>query len=466
MNVPHFTLPILPLLRPTFSTPTDNRFLVLLFGALLTTGRRPITNLLRTVRHPAPGHGSSYPRVVSPRRWSTWVMARALIRCWRDPVVPPGPVLLAGDDTVTAHPGPKVFGKGRHRDGVRSSHRYTAYRWGPQGVVVSGLVKRPVARRSWALPVLVAWYRPPAWDREHGTRHKTPAHCARRLRARLIRWFPPRHFIFVGDMGYGTSETARLCQQHRRHLTIVSKFYGDAALYEPPPLRTCHTMGRPRVKGQNPASPHEVVANTSERTSLTVAWYGGTTRAIEIVTGTGHWYRMGEDLVDVRWGYVHDCTGTHRDESFLTTAITMKPQRMVACDTPRGSIETTFQDCREDLKLESTHGDGPHTVLRFTPCLFGLYTMVVLLYLQLPRSSSTLSAIFWRGKSTGTFSDMLTCVRRALWAEWCVHTAADLRQCSKLSPSFQDTILSALAPAASRAGEVMSQARISLPWAI
>jgi hypothetical protein len=35
-------------------------------------------------------------------------------------------VLLAGDDTVTEPPGPKVFGKGRHREAVRSTHRYTA----------------------------------------------------------------------------------------------------------------------------------------------------------------------------------------------------------------------------------------------------------------------------------------------------------------------------------------------------
>jgi hypothetical protein len=35
-------------------------------------------------------------------------------------------------------------------------------------------------------------------------------------------------------------------------------------------------------------------------------------------------------------------------------------------------------------KLESTKSYGQHTVLRFTPCLFGLYTMVVLLYLQRP----------------------------------------------------------------------------------
>jgi hypothetical protein len=448
MNIPTFALPVLTMLRPTFSTPTYKRFLVLLLGALLTTGRRTITNILRTVRHQAPGHASSYHRVFSWRRWSTWVMARAVIRFLLDHVVPPGPVLLAGDDTVTEHPGPHVFGKGRHRDGVRSSHSYTAYRWGHKWVVMSMLVKLPFATRPWALPVLVALYRPPEWDRVHGTRHKTPAHIARLLLARLVRWFPARHFIFVGDSGYGTSETARFCSKHRQHLTLVSKFYGDAALYDPPPPRTRRTMGRPRVKGQKLASPQEVVATTVNRTRLTVAWYGGSTRDIEVVTGTGHWYRIGEDLVEVRWVYVHDGTGTHRDEYFFTTALTMQPQQMVECYTQRWSIETTFQECREYLKVESTKGYGQQTVLRFTPCLFGLYTMVVLLYLQLPKSSSSLRTIFWHGKSTVTFSDMLTCVRRALWEQWCFQTRTHSQEFSKLSPSFQEAILYALAPAA------------------
>jgi hypothetical protein len=448
MNVPNFALPVLTMLRPTFSMPTYNRFLVLLLGTLLTTGRRTITNILRTVRHQAPGHPSSYHRVLSQRRWSTWVIARAVIRFVLDHVVPPGPVLLAGDDTVTEHPGPQVFGKGRHRDGVRSSHSYTAYRWGHKWVVLSILVKLPCATRPWALPVLVALYRPPEWDRVHGTRHKTPAHIARLLLGRLMRWFPERHFIFVADSGYGTSETARFCSTHRQHLTLVSKFYSDAALYAPPPPRTRGAMGRPRVKGPKLASPQEAVANTATRTHLMVAWYGGATREIELVTGTGHWYRIGEDLVQVRWVYVHDCTGTHRDEYFFTTDIMMKPQRTIECDTQRWSIETTFQECREYLKLESAKGYGQQTVLRFTPCLFGLYTVVVLLYLQLPKSSRRLRAIFWRGKSTVTFSDMLTCVRRALWEQWCFQTHAQAQQFSKLSPSFQETILYALAPAA------------------
>jgi hypothetical protein len=92
------------------------------------------------------------------------------------------------------------------------------------------------------------------------------AHLARLRLARLRRWFPNRHFIVVGDTGYGTSETARLCQQHRRQLTVVSKFYGDASLYEPPPPR--RTMGRPRVQGQRLPSPQVVVAHKAHTTRV------------------------------------------------------------------------------------------------------------------------------------------------------------------------------------------------------
>jgi hypothetical protein len=448
MNVPACAMPVLSLFRSAFSTPTYHRFLVLALAAVLTTGRRTVTNLLRTVRCQTCGDVSSYHRVFSQRRWSTWALARALITFLLDHVVPSGPVLLAGDDTVTEHPGPQVFGKARHRDGVRSSHSYTAYRWGHKWVVVSVLVKLPGTTRPWALPVLVALYRPPEWDRVHGMRHKTPAHLARLLLARLIRWFPERHFIFVGDSGYGTSETARFCRQRHRHLTVVSKFYGDAALYDPPPLRTRRTIGRPRVKGQKLPSPQEEVAHSTRRTRLAVAWYGGTSRDIEIVTGTGHWYRIGEDLVAVRWVYVHDYMGTHRDEYFFTTDLSLCPKQIVECYTQRWSIETTFQECREHLKLESTKCYGQQTVLRFTPCLFGLYTIVVLLYLQLPDLLRLPIMVSWSGKSTTTFADMITCVRRAIWQQWFFQTSTKAELFSKLPRSLQETILYALAPAA------------------
>jgi hypothetical protein len=314
MRLPDCAVPVLSTFQPAFSTPTDNRFLVRWLGAIVTTGRPTITNIVRPGRHHATGEVSSYHRVFSQRHCSAWELARLVLTFLLNYVVPTGPVRLAVDDTVAERPGPHVFGMARHRDGVRSTHSSRAYRWGHQWGVVSGLVQLPFAVRPWALPVLVAWYRSPEWAQAHGTRHNTPAPLARLLLAHLVRWVPARQFSFVGDTGYGPSETARFCRKHRRRLALISKFYRDAAVYEPPPPCTPSTIGRPRVKGQQLASPQEGVAQTTQRTRLTVHWSGGNTRDIEIVTGAGHWYRIGEDLVEVRWVYVHDGTGTPRDE--------------------------------------------------------------------------------------------------------------------------------------------------------
>jgi hypothetical protein len=52
------------------------------------------------------------------------------------------------------------------------------------------------------------------------------------------------------------------------------------------------------------------------------------------------------------------------------------------------------------------------------------------------------------GKSTVTFSDMLSCVRRAIWQQWFFHTHRDGKDFSKLSLALQATILDALVPPA------------------
>lgn len=166
-----------------------------MLGAVLTTGRRTINNLLRAVRGLALGHPSSYHRVFSRRLWSLRILGHALadfiLRRW----VPQDSVPLAGDDTVDEHRGAKVYGKGRHRDPVRSTKSYTAYRWGHKWVVLAILVRFPFATRPWALPVLVALYRSPEWDRGHGRRHKTPraAAAATDRRAPALVPQPPFH---------------------------------------------------------------------------------------------------------------------------------------------------------------------------------------------------------------------------------------------------------------------------------
>src|SRR6267142_5036832 len=127
-------------------------------------------------------------------------LAEAILQRW----VPTGIVAVAGDDTVAEHRGKKVYGKGCHRDAVRSTHSYTAYRWGHKWVVLAVLVRFPFTHRLWALPVLVALYRTEKDDILAGRRHKTPPYLLRQLCCVLLHWFPQRRFVLSGDGGYGT----------------------------------------------------------------------------------------------------------------------------------------------------------------------------------------------------------------------------------------------------------------------
>ncbi|MEE9271000.1 MAG: transposase [Candidatus Krumholzibacteria bacterium] len=67
-SIPKAAEPLIHEFADAFTRPTYRRFVVLLLAAMMTTGRRTVTNLLRTVSAMAPGHPSSYHRVLSRRR--------------------------------------------------------------------------------------------------------------------------------------------------------------------------------------------------------------------------------------------------------------------------------------------------------------------------------------------------------------------------------------------------------------
>jgi DDE superfamily endonuclease len=432
-------------LAGAFTGPTFLRFVILALATILTVGQRTVCNLLRTLGALAPGHPSSYHRLFSKRRWSCWRLARGLAGWVLDHLVPPGRIHLAGDDTVDEHCGDKVFGKGCHRDPVRSTHSYTAFRWGHKWVVLTVLVRFPFTRRLWALPVLVALYRSKDDNAKAGRRHKTPARLLRQLCCVLLHWFRQRQFVLAGDGNYGSHEMARFASRRRGRLVLVSKFYPNAGLYEPPPPYCGHY--RPRVKGNKLPTPQEIVAG-ARRSKRNVAWYGGGRRDVATVSGTGQWYRAGQGLVALRWVFVEDRTGTHRDEYFFTTEVTLTAQEVIEIYVGRWSEETTFQEMRSYLGLETTRGWKEKTVLRAAPCLFGLYSVVAALYSQLPPWYARVRAVSWPGKQDVTFSDAITAVRRWLWRQWVFAIPGYRGAFEKLARPFRSLLLHALAPAA------------------
>jgi DDE superfamily endonuclease len=444
MILPAEAAALVAALAPAFTQPTFQRFVTLRVAAVLTTGRRTVANLLRPLGPLARGHRTDYQRVLSRAPWSGIRLGCALTAFLLTHLLPAGPVLLVGDDTVDGHPGKKVSGKARHRDPVRSTHSYTAWRYGHKWVALAVLVRFPFTARPWALPVLLDLYRAEKDKRQRRRPHRTPAQIMCRLLRLVSPRFPDRSFVFAGDSGFGTHAVARFRCRHRGRLTLVSELHPDANLYEPPP--PYHGKGRPRVKGSVLPKPRQAAAAAVLR-PLTVGWYGGGRRRVAVVTGTGSWYKSGHGLVPLRWVFVRDRTGTHRDEYFYSTDPMRGPAALIGHYTGRWNIEATSQELRSHLGLETTRGWCPHTVLRAAPCLFGLYTVVALLYQALPASKRS-GAVTWPGKAGVTFSDALTAVRRWLWAASVFPHVEDGTGIDKLPEPLREVLLTALAPAA------------------
>jgi hypothetical protein len=441
--LPSAAEPLLMSLSVAFSRPTFQRIVPLIVGAILTMGRRTVTGVLWTMRGFMSGHSSIYHRVFSRAAWSLWPLGKILAAAILRLIPEDEPVLVPMDDTTAQHRGKKVYGKGCHHDAVRSSHSHIVWRWGHRWVVLAISVTLPFTWRRWALPVLVALYRPRELSQAEGRRHKTAPDLARQLMAVLIHWFPQRKFIFLGDGGYASHELARFCRRHRRHATLVSRFHKDANLYDPPP-KANGRKGRPRVKGKKLPAPKEVVA-ASPRSKATVNWYGGGDRRIELLSDTGQWYKAGQGLVPIRWVFTHDIQGTHRDDYFYTTDPDLTPTQIVSWFTARWPIETTFQEVREHLGFETTRQRVANSVLRMGPCLLGLYSLITLIFVEHARHHSIRPrCTAWYTKTEPTFSDAIATVRRLLWVETIFQTPSQQDAFQKIPLPFRRMLLDRL----------------------
>ena len=161
-----------------FGETVFSKFVTLLLGAVLTTGRRTVRQVLRVVGELADADPSSDHRVWSMRRWSMWSLARPWVTCLLDTLIPDGVLFLAGDETVTEHPGRKVFGQGRHRDAQRSSHSFVAHLWGHGhrrcGWSGGAGDPREAAGRSTSVGVAGVGRTRPQRAGQHGGRSATP----------------------------------------------------------------------------------------------------------------------------------------------------------------------------------------------------------------------------------------------------------------------------------------------------
>jgi len=158
--------------------------------------------------------------------------------------------------------------------------------------------------------------------------------------------------------------------------------------------------------------------------------------------GSGLWYRIGQGLVPVEWGFV-------RDEYFYCTQPgVFTAAQIVSYYTQRWTIEVTFQELRAHLGFETTRKRVVSSVLRMAPCLMGLFSVITLIYHEhLKRNEPELSARPAYEKTEPTFSDAIATVRRLLWSEIFFQQPYFRRTFKNIPPKMRSTILTYLSQA-------------------
>ena len=403
--------------RGCFTAPVWAHVLVLVAGAVLAPGKRTVSQALRVMGLAGCPGFARYHDVLSRARWDSRAVARTLLAQVLGAFLPTGEVVVGVDDTIERRWGLKIKARGIYRDPVRSSRGHFVRASGLRWLSLMIMVPVPWAGRRWALPFLTVLAPSARWSNEHDRRHKTVIDWARQAVLQTRRWLPDRRLIVVADASFAALD---LIAALRRHVCLVTRLRIDASLFAPAPPRRAGQVGRPRLKGRRLPAFKAVLADPQTVwTPITVAeWYGGRPRKLEIVSDIAVWYSSGLPPASIRWVLVRDPSGEREPQSFLSTDLAAKPEQILQWFVSRWRMETTFQEARTHLGVETQRQWSDLAILRTTPALLGLFSLVTVWADQLahaPIGAVSPRTAAWYAKREPTFSDAIAAVRRALW---------------------------------------------------
>jgi hypothetical protein len=115
---------------------------------------------------------------------------------------------------------------------------------------------------------------------------------------------------------------------------------------------------------------------------------------------------------------VRDPSGEREPQAFLSTDLAAEPERILGWFVSRWHRETTFQEVRAHLGVETQRQWSDLAISRTTPALLGLFSLVAVWADELARAPAGAvrpRTAAWYDKREPTFSDAIAAARRALW---------------------------------------------------
>jgi len=417
-DLPEAIISVLRQFDLAFSEPVWQWATILLVGAILAPGKRTVTSVLRVMGLSRERQFQTFHRVLNRDRWSSRHLSCILLRVLVQTFVPTDQPLVIGlDDHIERRRGAKIAAKGIYRDPVRSSKSFFVKTSGLRWVCLMLLAPIPWAQRVWALPFLTVLAPSERYHQEREMAHKTLTDHARQMIVQVRRWLPERQIVVAADSSYAVLELLAAAAALPQPVTIVTRLRLDAALYEPAPPREPGKKGAPRKKGERQPS---LAERLSEPTTVwerqTVRWYGGVLREVELASGTAVWYHSAKPVVPLRWVLIRDVLGEFEPQALLSTDQQVLAAQIVEWFVLRWQVEVTFEEARAHLGVETQRQWSDLAIVRTTPALLGLFSLITVFAHQLLQGQELAARqAAWYQKALPTFSDTLALVRQQLW---------------------------------------------------
>ena len=277
----------------------------------------------------------------------------------------------------------------------------------------------PWAQRVWALPFLTVLAPSERYYQGKARKHKKLTQWAQQIAMQVRRWLPKRFLVVVADSSFAVIDLLWQLRQLKNPICMITRLRLDAALYEPAKA-TPGARGRPRKKGQRLPTLETIAEDKQTRWKrLTVQqWYGEKKRRIEITSNTAVWYHTGHPPLLMRWVLVRDPKQIFKLQALLCTDTNISAEQIVQWFVRRWQVEVTFHEVRTHLGVETQRQWADLSILRTTPALLGLFSMITLLAnLHARTQKLPVQQTAWYPKKLPTFSDALSIVKETLFMQ-------------------------------------------------
>lgn len=420
LTLPVEYLTLIQTFAPIFSKRIWRHLHILVIGAILAPGKRTVSAALRIMGLSQEKHFQNYHRVLNRAVWSGLEISHVLLALLVTTFALCGDIVLGIDDTIERRRGEKIKAKGIYRDPVRSSHSHFVKGSGLRWLSLMLLVPIPWAQRIWALPFLTVLAPSERYYQRRVRGHKLLTDWARQMLFQVRRWLPKRRLVVVADAHFAVISLLWRLRHLPNPMCMIVRFRLDAALYEPAAPRRPHQKGRTPLKGKRLPTLAQVLKErpTAWKRVAIRNWYGEHQRVVELASSTAVWYHSGMPALPIRWVLIRDPKGKFKPQALLCTDLTVKPEQILQWFVMRWRVEVTFQEVRTHLGVETQRQWNDWAILRTTPALLGLFSLVTLLAHRLTRHDQLpVRQAAWYVKRLPTFSDALGVVRQQLWRQ-------------------------------------------------